>query len=125
MSKTSMITMMCVAVLLIFSGCTGKEGIVRLNTDPPGATYYVDGVERGTTPAEFEWDSRQPIMLELRKAGYYTEQELLNKYWVWYQESRGNYGTIRVGGAKKKWTVTINRKLKAAPPGITSGVKGQ
>ena len=115
MSRTSMITMMCCAVLLIFSGCTGKEGIVRLNTDPPGAHYYVDGVERGTTPAEFEWDSKRPIMLEIRKEGYYTEQELLNKYWVWYQDSRGNYGTVRVGEAKKKWTVTINRTLKAAP----------
>ncbi|MBE9533836.1 MAG: PEGA domain-containing protein, partial [Proteobacteria bacterium] len=55
MSKTSMITMMCCTVLLILSGCTGKEGIIRLNTDPAGAHYYVDGVERGTTPAEFEW----------------------------------------------------------------------
>jgi hypothetical protein len=54
-------------------------------------------------------------MLEIRKEGYYTEQELLNKYWVWYQDSRGNYGTVRVGEAKKKWTVTINRTLKAAP----------
>ena len=110
-----MVTMMCVAALLIFSGCTEKTGIVRLNTDPAGAHYYVDGVERGTTPAEFEWDSKRPIMLEIRKEGYYTEQELLNKYWVWYQDSRGNYGTVRVGEAKKKWTVTINRTLKAAP----------
>ena len=110
-----MITMMCCTVLLILSGCTGKEGIIRLNTDPAGAHYYVDGVERGTTPAEFEWRYDRPILIELKKEGYYTEQELLNKYWVWYQDSRGNYGTIRVGGATKKWTVTINRKLKAAP----------
>ena len=125
MSKTSMITMMCCAVLLILSGCVGRTGIIRLNTDPPGATYYVDGVEKGTTPAEFEWDSTQPMKLEIRKEGYYTEQELLNKYWVWYQESRGNYRTIRVSEAKKKWTVILNRTLKAAPPGITSGVEGQ
>jgi len=125
MSKTSMLTMIFVALLLILSGCTAKEGIIRLNTDPAGAHYYVDGVERGTTPAEFEWDSRQPIMLEIRKEGYHPEEELLNEGWVEYQYYRGNYGTIRIGGAKKKWTVTINRKLKAAPPGITSGVKGQ
>ena len=115
MSKTSMITIMCCAVLLMLSGCTGRTGIVRLNTDPAGATYYVDGVERGTTPAEFEWNSRQPIKLEIRKEGYYPEQELLNKYWVWYQESKGNYRTVRVGEAKKQWTVILNRKLKAAP----------
>jgi len=115
MSKTSMITMMCCAVLLLFSGCTGRTGIVRLNTDPPGAAYYVDGVERGTTPAEFEWDLKQPILLEVKKEGYYTEEELLNEGWLEYQYSKGNYGTMRVSGSKKKWTVTINRKLKAAP----------
>jgi hypothetical protein len=115
MSKTSMITMMCCTVLLIFAGCTGKDGIVRLNTDPPGATYYVDGVVRGTTPAEFEWRYDRPILIELKKEGYYTEEELLNKGWLHYQKYQGNYGEIRVGGTSKKWTVTINRKLKAAP----------
>ena len=115
MSKTSMITMMCCAALLILSGCTGRTGVIRLNTDPPGATYYVDGVERGTTPAEFEWRYDRPIVIELKKEGYYTEEELLNKGWLHYQIYLGNYGKVRVSGAKKKWTVTINRKLKAAP----------
>ena len=125
MSKTSIITMMCCAVLLILSGCTGKDGIVRLNTDPPGATYYMDGIAKGTTPAEFEWRYDRPVLIELKKEGYYTEEELLNQGWLTYQMFKGNYGTIRVGGAKKVWTVTINRKLKVAPPGMTSGVEGQ
>ena len=115
MSKTAMITMTCVAVLLMISGCTGRVGVVRLNTDPAGASYYVDGIERGKTPAEFEWDLKQPILLEIKKKGYHPEEELLNEYWLEYQYSKGKYGTIRVGGAKKRWTVTINRKLKAAP----------
>jgi hypothetical protein len=115
MSKTSMITIMCVAVILIFSGCTGKDGIIRLNTEPAGAYYFVDGIERGTTPAEFEWRYDRPILIELKKEGYYTEEEMLNKGWLHNQMYQGNYGTVRVGGAKKKWTVTINRKLKAAP----------
>jgi hypothetical protein len=110
-----MITMVCCAALLILSGCTSDTGIVRLNTDPAGASYYVDGVERGKTPAEFEWDLKQPILLEIRKEGYHPEEELLNEYWLEYQYSKGNYGTMRVGGTKRKWTVTINRKLKAAP----------
>ena len=115
MSKTSMIIMMCLLFLLSLSGCTGKEGIVRLNTDPTGAHYYVDGIERGTTPAEFEWRYDRPILIELKKEGYYTEEEMLNKGWLHYQMYQGNYGTVRVGEAKKKWTVTINRTLKAAP----------
>jgi len=80
----------------------------------------VDGIEKGSTPAEFEWDFKRPIMLEIRKEGYHPEQELLNKEWVWYQKSRGNYGKIRVGKTTKQWTVTINRILKSAPKGGTS-----
>jgi len=125
MSRTSMITMMCCAVILILSGCTRKEGIVRLNTDPPGAHYYLDGIEKGATPAEFAWDLKKPIVLELRKDGYYPEQELLTEAWVTYQASKGNYGETKIGKATTQWTVTINRKLKAAPPGMTSGVEGQ
>ena len=54
-------------------------------------------------------------MLEIRKEGFHPEEELLNKEWVWYQESIGKYGEIRTGKSAKQWTVTINRKLKAAP----------
>jgi hypothetical protein len=123
MSKASMITMTCVAVLLILLGCTRKEGIVQLNTEPPGAHYYVDGIERGTTPAEFAWDLKKPIVLEFRKDGYYSEQELLTEAWVNYQASKGNYEETKVGKVTTEWTVTINRKLKLAPPGMTTGVE--
>ena len=125
MSRFTLITLLGLFLLLSSFGCVGREGIIRLNTDPPGATYYVDGIEKGRTPAEFTWDSNWPCLLEIRKEGYYTEQELLNKYWVWYQESKGNYRTIRVGEAKKKWTVIIDRKLKAAPSGVASETAGQ
>ena len=123
--KTSMIAMVCCAALLILSGCTKKAGIIRLNTDPPGAHYFVDGIEKGTTPAEFVWDLKKPIVLELRKKGYYPEQELLTEAWVKYQASKGNYEETKIGKATSQWTVTFDRKLKAAPPEMTSGVKGQ
>jgi hypothetical protein len=103
-------------VLLVFSGCVGKTGVVRLNTEPPGAKYYVDGVEKGTTPAEFEWRYDRPILVELKKEGYYTEEELLNKGWLHYQKYQGNYGKIKIGKNTYQWTVTVNRKLKIAPP---------
>lgn len=119
MYRLSLMTVLGLVVVLVFSGCTQKTGIVRLNTEPPGATYFVDGIERGITPAEFEWHFDRPIMLEIRKEGYHAEQELLNEKWVEYQASKGNYGEIRIGKATKKWTVIINRKLKTAPTGAT------
>ena len=117
MARSNFITVLGLVLLLSSFGCVSKVGIVRLNTDPPGAKYYLDGIEKGTTPAEFEWDLKRPIMLEIRKEGYYPEEELLNKKWVEYQGSKGNYGEIRTGKSSKQWTVTVNRKLKRAPKG--------
>jgi len=115
MSRFTLITVLGLVFLLSSFGCVGKEGIIRLNTDPPGAKYFVDGIEKGTTPAEFVWSWDRPILIELKKEGYYTEEELLNKGWLHYQMSQGNYGKVRTGKASKQWTVSINRKLKAAP----------
>jgi hypothetical protein len=115
MSRFTLITVLVLLLLLSSFGCVGKEGVIRLNTDPPGAKYYVDGIEKGTTPAEFEWSYDRPILIELKKEGYYTEEELLNKGWLHYQMSQGNYGKVRTGESSKQWTVSINRKLKVAP----------
>ena len=125
MSRLSLTTVFALVVLLALSGCTKKTGIVRLNTDPPGANYYVDGIEKGRTPAEFEWNFKRPVMLEIRKEGYHPERELLNEKWVEYQGSKGNYGEIKIGKTTKQWTVIINRKLKEAPPSVTGGSGGQ
>jgi hypothetical protein len=124
MSRFLSTTVLGLVFLVSSFGCVSKVGIVRLSTDPPGAKYYLDGIERGITPAEFEWDAKRPIILEIKKEGFHPEQELLNKEWVWYQESRGKYAEIRTGKSSKQWTVTINRKLKAAPPGVASGAAG-
>jgi hypothetical protein len=67
----------------------------------------------------------QPILLEIKKEGYYSEKELLDKAWFKYQFNRGNIGKIRVGKTTSRLTLTINRTLKAAPPGMTTEVEGQ
>ena len=115
MSKSFIITLMCCAALLILSGCTSDTGLVRLYTEPAGAKYYIDGIEKGATPAEFEWEMEHPILLEIKKEGYYAEKELLDKAWLKYQFNRGNIGKIQVGKVTNQLTLTINRKLKAAP----------
>lgn len=115
MSKIPMITIMYCAVLLILSGCTSDMGIVRLYTEPSGAKYYIDGIEKGVTPAEFEWDMEQTILLEIKKEGYYPEKELMDKAWLKYQFNRGNVGKIQVGKVTNQLTLTINRQLKAEP----------
>ena len=119
MSRLSPLILLGLIFFLASAGCTSSTGIIRLNTDPQGAKYYVDGVEKGTTPAEFEWSYDRPILMELKKEGYYTQEEILNKGWLHYQMSLGNYGEIPAGKITKKWTVLINRKMRAAPKGVT------
>jgi hypothetical protein len=104
------------ALLVFFSGCVGKVGIVRLSTDPAAAKYFLNGVEKGTTPAEFEWNYEQPILLELKKEEYHPEKELLNKAWLQFEASKGSYGETKTGKVSYQWVVTITRQLKRAPP---------
>jgi len=123
MSRLSLTAIFGLVFLLVSAGCTRSTGIIRLNTEP--AKYYVDGIEKGITPAEFEWDVERPIMLEIRKEGFHTEQELLNGAWLKYQMSKGHFGKVRVGKVTKEWTIVIDRKLKAAPSGVASGTAEQ
>jgi hypothetical protein len=55
----------------------------------------------------------------------HTPAQVATEAWVKYQASKGNYEETKIGKATTQWTVTINRTLKAAPPGMTSGVEGQ
>ena len=125
MSRLSLTAILGLVLLMVSAGCTRSTGIIRLNTEPPGATYYMDGVEKGTTPAEFAWDVERPVMLEIRKEGFHPEQELLNSAWLKYQMSKGQFGKVRVGKVTKEWTITIDRKLKPAPSGVASETTGQ
>ena len=115
MSRLSPLIILGLIFFLASAGCTSDTGIVRLYTEPSGAKYYIDGIEKGVTPAEFEWEMEQPILLEIKKEGYYPEKELMDKAWLKYQFNRGNIGKIQIGKVTNQLTLTINRELKAAP----------
>jgi hypothetical protein len=76
------------AVSLASAGCV--ERVLRITTDPPGATIYVNGQERASTTAErplveipFLWYGNYEITV--RRDGYVTEQAIYSANPPWYQ----------------------------------------
>ena len=65
-------------ILLLATGCAPmlnkRDPAATINSDPPGAIVFVEGVERGTTPMTYTWEERDglDVEMELRKAGYHT-----------------------------------------------------
>jgi hypothetical protein len=68
--------------LLLVFGCNPKVGIISLNTNPQGATVYLNGVPAGETPMKFEFDMEKPVTLGILKEGYVSQTESLNVDWV-------------------------------------------
>lgn len=109
-----------ILILLLFfvlfsTGCTSSRGIIDLNSRPREATVYLDGVEQGVTPVQFEYDFKIPARLEIVKDGYYIEDELLNEAWVVREIRKGNYseGRYMIGGVNSKsWMVNTYRRLE-------------
>ncbi len=108
-------------ILLLFSfftlsaGCTSTRGIIDLHSRPREATVFLDGIEKGITPVQFEFDFKTPARLELVKEGYYVEDELLNQAWVVREIRKGNYteGNYMVGGkSTKTWMVSTYRRMQ-------------
>ena len=66
----------------LFSGCAvmlkgGRSQGIRVNSDPTGAQFYVDGNLAGTTPCELELALKQGHLLEFRKEGYVNQTVLV------------------------------------------------
>ena len=76
---------------------------------------YLDGIKRGVTPVQFEYDFKIPTKLQIVKDGYHTEDEMLNEAWVIREIRKGNYteGRYMVSGVQTKtWMVSTYRKMQ-------------
>ena len=85
-----------------------KPGTVTLNSTPPGAKVYVDGVLRGTSPTTVK---------DLQKGHHYVQMRL-DGYEVYPEKIRAPLG---------KDTLKVDAKLKAGSPAAAemAGVEGE
>ena len=102
-------------LILIFSGCTSKRGIIEIHTKPPGADVYMDHALKGKSPLSLEYDFTTPATLKILKEGYYSEIEALCQAWVVREIRKGNYaeGKFVIQGERtSSWKVTTSRRLQ-------------
>jgi hypothetical protein len=100
--------------LLLVFGCNPKVGIISLNTNPQGATVYLNGVPTGETPTKFEFDMEKPVTMKLVKEGYKPVEEKLTVNWVKSEYHQGNYhkGEYMIKGTTQNgFEVNATREL--------------
>ena len=77
------IMLACIAVLFCLPGCVERTMLVQ--SDPPGATVYVNGDERGRTPYSEHFTFYGTMDFRLEKDGYETRTESLRVKAPFYQ----------------------------------------
>ncbi len=95
-------------------GCNPKVGLVVLDTNPQGATVYVNDMKVGDTPVTFEFDMDKPGTLRILKEGYQPKLEYLNASWVKSEYHQGHYGKgdyLIKGAMQKGYEIRTLRDL--------------
>jgi hypothetical protein len=70
-------------VFLASMGCVERELFIR--SDPPAATVWLSGQERGKTPITIPFDYYGDRLLELRLRGYKVKRTIVSASPPWYQ----------------------------------------
>jgi hypothetical protein len=91
-------------MLLLALGCNPKVGLIAMNTNPQGATVYVNEAKVGETPVKFEFDMERPVTLKIVKEGYQPRTENINAGWVRSEYHLGHYwqGEFMLRGKMQK-----------------------
>jgi hypothetical protein len=100
--------------LLLVFGCNPKAGIIAVNTDPQGASVYLNGIKTGETPMKFEFDMDKPVTMKLLKEGYKPKEEKITADWVKSEFHQGNYskGDYLIKGTMQRgYEVNVSREL--------------
>ncbi len=75
MTKTKLIASGCLMMLLVlFQSCAtimkGTNSNVNIDSDPQGASVYIDGNNSGKTPMKMKLESKRSHNIEFKKEGY-------------------------------------------------------
>ncbi|WP_020402215.1 PEGA domain-containing protein [Gracilimonas tropica] len=70
-------------VLFVLTGCgtifKGSSADVKVNSTPAGASVWIDGINKGTTPQTLSLKRDKNYVLEFRKDGYENVRIAVNK----------------------------------------------
>lgn len=105
--------LMLFGLLLVF-GCNPKLGIIAVNTNPQGASVYLNGVQTGDTPMQFEFDMDKPVTMKILKERYKPIEEQVTVNWVKSEYHKGHYskGDYLIKGTMQKgFEVNASREL--------------
>ena len=90
MGKRSVVAV-SLSILTLALGCNPRVGLIALDTNPQGATVYLNDVQLGETPVKFEFNMERPATLRILKEGYQPRSERLSVVWVKTEYRQGNY----------------------------------
>jgi len=82
MHKASRIFLPLLLAGCMLTGCVRRT--LRIESDPPGATVWVDGDNLGTTPAQVPFKSYGTIEVMLYKENYCVRREVVRLKPPWY-----------------------------------------
>lgn len=111
------------SIFTLALGCNPRAGLIALDTDPQGATVYMNDVRLGETPVRFEFNMERPSTLRILKEGYHPRTETLSVVWVKSEYRQGHYvkGDFLISGEMQRgFEVRTSRDLirvdGTAPP---------
>lgn len=113
-------TAICVFfALLMFSGCGtlihGTEQEVNIQSNPPGASVIIDGVERGQTPVSVELSRKSRHTISVSLFGYNSYQIMVDRKFSAWALLGGPIGILiddATGGMYKLLPERINAQLQ-------------
>lgn len=82
MSNTTGMALACAVVLCAATGCIQRT--LRIETDPPGASVWVNGDDAGTTPAEVAFVSYGAVEIFMQMDDHATRKEVVRLRPPWY-----------------------------------------
>lgn len=105
---------MMAGALVSLLGCNPRVGLIVLDTNPQGATVYVNETKVGETPVKFEFNMEKPVTMRILKEGYQPATEQINVGWVKSEYYQGHYAKgdfMLEGKMQRGYQVLATRNL--------------
>ena len=117
--KVGVTALVCISIMGLMSCATlfaNKTPEVRMQSDPDGATVYVNGNNMGKTPVNLQLAADKPYTTEFRRDGYQTKVYHLNNHvrGVWIVlDILGGFWPIVIDLATGSWYEFDSTDVKA------------